>query len=761
VTSVSDPRTFHAEPEPASRSNGRWHPDTAASLSVVIPTRNEADNIGLLLDELEAVLPVESEIIFVDDSTDETPAVIEEERARRDRGITLVHRPARARRGGLAGAVAHGLELATAEWVCVLDADLQHPPGLVPRLIERAEAGGVDVVVASRYCGNGGTEFHRGRSLLSRLCTSTAKILFRRSLRGVTDPMSGFFLVRRSSVPFERLRPRGFKILLEILVRARSLRVAEVPFRFGTRHAGESKASLAEAGHYLWQLSVLRFGGNLGRFLLVGLSGLAINSAAFVLLNDVAHVNYLVAAICSTQFSTAWNFYFVERWVYGHRGLKTGVLSRFWKFAVVNNLSLLLRGPAMVVLVSYLGMDAAVANVIALAAIALLRFGIADTLIWATADTESKSRVYRYLIHDLVSVESDVALRELLPFRVDEPIEEPTIRVRLGRLNRDQSDLVSTLASLVRHIRYDEGLGRLGFAVDISFGKHVDIVAAPMLKHSPHVLYTNVVEPTLRWCFVERGYALAHAACISSGGRATLITAKTDTGKTTTILKTLDAYQAAFLSDDLTLVRADGMVFTYPKPLTISKHTVAAVKGPLLTARERLGLVLQSRVHSRSGRYFGQLIARLGLPAATINTFVQWIIPPPKYGVERLVPGVSLASQAQLDGFVVIERGGLGEQELDHNEAVSILVANSDDAYNFPPYPAIEHFLHSGNGRDLRAIERRLVDMALTGVPARCLRSETMDWWQRIPSLMGLDQRLDSQFGQPGPVVEPAAARVG
>jgi dolichol-phosphate mannosyltransferase len=756
MTSLRDERM--SEPGAEAASNGRWQSETDISLSVVIPTRNEVENIRPLLDELDAVLPEETEIIFVDDSTDETPAAIEFERARRARPITLVHRSARARKDGLAGAVAHGLRLASTKWVCVLDADLQHPPRLVPRMIERAEAGGVDVVVASRYCGNGGTEFHRGRSLLSRLSTNAAKILFQRSLRGVTDPMSGFFIVRRSAVPFERLRPRGFKILLEILVRARNLRVAEVPFRFGTRYAGESKASLAEGVHYLWQLSLLRFGGNLGRFLLVGLSGLAVNSAAFLLLYDLAHLHYLVAAIFSTQFSTAWNFIFVERWVYGHRRLRTGAWSRFWKFAVVNNLSLLLRGPALVVLVSGLGMAPALANLIALAAIALIRFGIADTVIWANAGTERRSRVFRYLIHDLVSVESDVALKELEPFRVDEPLEEPTIRVRLGRLNRDQSDLVTMLAPLTHHIRYDEGLGRLGFAVDFSVGtKHVDIVAAPMLKYSPHVLYTNIVEPTLRWCFVERGYALAHAACISAGGRATLITAKTDTGKTTTILKTLDGYQAAFLSDDLTLVRADGEVFTYPKPLTISRHTAAAVKAPLLSARERLGLVLQSRIHSRAGRRLGQLIARFGLPAATINAIVQWIVPPPKYGVERLVPGVSLASHARLESFVVIERGGLGERELDHGEAVSTLVANSDDAYNFPPYPAIEHFLHSGNGRDLRAVEREIVAAALTGVQSHVLRSETMDWWERIPGLIGLSERREIEFDASEAVADPAA----
>jgi hypothetical protein len=119
---------------------------------------------------------------------------------------------------------------------------------------------------------------------------------------------------------------------------------------------------------------------------------------------------------------------------------------------------------------------------------------------------------------------------------------------------------------------------------------------------------------------------------------------------------------------------------------------------------------------------------------------------------------VSLASHAQLESFVVIERGGLGEQALHHDEAVSVLVGNTDDAYNFPPYPAIEHFLHSGNGRDLRAIERQIVHAALAGIPAHVLRSETMDWWERIPNLIGLNERRESQFDAPPESVAESAA---
>ncbi len=738
------------------------------SVSVVIPTRNEADNIVKLLDELGAVLPGDAEVIFVDDSdTADTQRAIEAECSRRSLRIVVIHRPEGERPGGLSGAVVRGLDASTAPWVCVMDADLQHPPALVPQMLARAQAGGVDVVVASRYCGttpvdsgdDAAEAFGPARHLLSRVSTRAAQLLFPRSLRGVSDPMSGFFLLRRSAAALDRLHPRGFKILLELLVRSRDLRVAEIPFRFGTRNAGESKASATEAVHYLVQLLALRVGGTFGRFLLVGLTGLAVNTLVFLFFTEELHLNYLLAAVLSTQFSTTWNFLLAEHWVFGHRDINGRRGVRFWTFLALNNLSLLLRGPLLYLLVSVAGIHPAVANLLSLVAITLARFAVADTVIWSSPDRRSAQRLYSYRIHDEVTVESPIALRELERFRVRESIGRPTVRVRCGRLSRQQSDLVSVLMSRLRHIRYDEGLGGLGFAIDISCGRYVDIVASPLLRRSPHVLYTNVVEPTLRWAFVKRGYALAHAACISVDGRATLITALTDTGKTTTILKTLDRYPAAFLSDDLTLICPDGRVLSYPKPLTISRHTVAAVQAPLLTHRERLALVFQSRLHSRTGRQFGQLLARMKLPVATINALVQFVVPPPKYHVERLVPGVETASHAQLGNLVVIERGGTGRQDLEHEEAVDFLVSNTDDAYGFPPYPSIEHFLHSGNGRDLRSEERAIIAAALEGVVCLKLRSETMDWWQRIPALAGLGEAPREPHA-PDAVGEPAQSAI-
>lgn len=732
----------------ANGSNG-WlvAGSTERRLSVIVPTRNEAGNIHALLDRLEATLPHGSEVVFVDDSTDETPAVIEAERKCRSLPVVLVHRPEHERGDGLAGAVVRGLQVARAPWACVMDADLQHPPEVIADLLARAHAGDVDLVVASRYRDEGKLNFSRGRALLSRVSTSAARLLFPRSLRSVTDPMSGFFLVRRSRVALDRLRPRGFKILLEILVRTGTLRVAEVPFSFGVRHAGESKASLAEGARYLIQLVALRLDGDLGRFLAVGATGLGVNSGAFVLFADVAHVHYLLAAALATQVSTTWNFLLAERWVFGGRRRRMrSTAARFSTFLVLNNLSLVLRGPALYLLVSLVNLGSALANLLSLLAIFLVRFAVADTVIWAD-EGEDGADLYWYRIHGEVSVESPVRLRELERFRVLEPVDRPTIRVRLGRLSRGQSDLVSTLVGAIAHTRYDEGLGRLGFAVDVAWRETVDVVAAPILRFSPHVLYTNVVEPMLRWCFVARGYALAHCACIAIDGRAHLVTARTDTGKTTTILKLLDRYPLSFLSDDLTLIAPDGRALMYPKPLTVSRHTVASVRTPLLTRRERLALIVQSRVHSRTGRLFAKLIARLKLPAATINTLVQLVIPPPKYDVERLVPGVEVATEARVAGLVVIERGAGEDRRLTPDEAVDVLVANSEDAYGFPPYPALERFLCTRGGRDLHAEERRIIANALASVPASLLRSASLDWWQRVAALVGV--AVDEPVAEP------------
>jgi dolichol-phosphate mannosyltransferase len=744
-----------APPEDSARPPKR-PPRRRPALSVVVPTKNEAGNIARLLAELEAVLPDEPvEVVFVDDSTDETPAAIETEARRCRRHVTLVHRPPGEREGGLGGAVVAGIRASRAPWICVMDGDLQHPPAVIGELVEAARERDLDLVVASRYCKGGeSTALAAGRVAASKAASGAAHLLFPWALRNVSDPMTGFFLVRRDALDLDLLQPRGFKILLEILVRTPGLRVGEVPFSFGTRHAGESKASLREGLTYFGRLATLRLGSGvmrLARFGLVGASGLVVNLLAFLAFAELAGFHYVLAAILATQTSTLWNFLLTERWVFTDRDARHSRGARAVLFFAMNNIALALRVPALVVLVAGLGLNEALANLLTLVGLTLVRFAISDTWIWGEHPA-SPRRVYRYLIHGVVSVESPVRLRELERFRVAQLGRRPTIRVQLGRLTRAQSEMVSSLSFMSRHIRYDEGMGRLGFGIEIAVGKSIEILASPLLRYSPHVLYTNAVEPVLRWTFVKKGYALAHGACIAHDGRAYLVTAATDTGKTTTVLKTLYDYPCEFISDDLTLVGPDGQVLTYPKPLTISRHTVHAVKAPL-RAGERLALCLQSRLHSRSGRQFALMLARTGLPVATINGFVQLLVPPPKYDVTRLVPGVELTREARLAGLVVIERGGVGSTPLETSEAVEILVRNTDDAYGFPPYPFIEQFLNRPRGRDLRDEERRILADALAGVPAVVLRSETMDWCERLAALV-----IDARARVPAiaPVAEPA-----
>jgi dolichol-phosphate mannosyltransferase len=112
------------------------------------------------------------------------------------------------------------------------------------------------------------------------------------------------------------------------------------------------------------------------------------------------------------------------------------------------------------------------------------------------------------------------------------------------------------------------------------------------------------------------------------------------------------------------------------------------------------------------------------------------IVPPPKYHVERLVPGVEVAPEARLKGMVVIQRGGEGAVSLDEAEALETLMRNCEDAYGFPPYAAIEGSLRRRNGADLKDVERGIVASALSGLPAAVIRSETMDWSCRVPGVV-------------------------
>ena len=212
-----------------------------SDITIILPTYNEAQNIGELISRLRLVVP-SAEILVVDDNSPDGTAWIAERR-----GCTTVRR---FNEKGLSSAVIEGLSYATGEKVVVMDADLQHPPESIPELLRSLDH--CDVVIGSRYCNGGKIEGWRmSRRIVSRVANFLAWPLASR----VADRTSGFFALRRCTAPpLHLLGAKGFKILLEILVKGNGVRVEEVPITFKCRAAGESKFKGKQAREYLAQL---------------------------------------------------------------------------------------------------------------------------------------------------------------------------------------------------------------------------------------------------------------------------------------------------------------------------------------------------------------------------------------------------------------------------------------------------------------------------------------------------------------------------
>lgn len=223
---------------------------------LAVPTLNEAGNIERLLKEVQRVLdPLNRlyEIVVVDDgSEDETPQIVQRY-VELDPRIRLL---SRREERGLAGAVLHGWNHSSGDVLGVIDADLQHPPEILPLLLKAIDDGN-DIAVASRYVTKDGVNgWNPVRVAISRASTLATVPLQRKGVR-IKDPMSGFFVVRREAVDGIDFETKGFKLLLEILVRARIRSAREIPFRFGRRHAGKSKANASVAFRYLHLLGKL------------------------------------------------------------------------------------------------------------------------------------------------------------------------------------------------------------------------------------------------------------------------------------------------------------------------------------------------------------------------------------------------------------------------------------------------------------------------------------------------------------------------
>ncbi|MEV8241430.1 MULTISPECIES: glycosyltransferase family 2 protein [Microbacterium] len=361
-------------------------------LSVIVPTFNEGPNVAELVRRTAAALPGRDiEIIFVDDSTDDTPEIIRGVAQNAPVPVRLIHRD--APQGGLGGAVVEGIKAAASDFCVVMDGDLQHPPEVIADLLARAEMGDAEVVVASRYVDGGTSDglANAVRTMVSRASTMLTKAMFPKKLHNCSDPMTGFFLIDRRSLDIEELRPRGFKILLEILAR-KQMRVAEVPFDFAPRFAGESKASFSQGMRFLTQLTMLRF-GRMSAFAVVGGLGAVANLAIMWGLQTFG-VQYLVAAVIASVLTIIANFIALEYLVFADMREESGLMRhRFIKSFTFNGIEAIVRIPVIWLLVNEAHIQSVLAAALTLIAAFIIRFVFHALVVYAPKKAQAAPAV--------------------------------------------------------------------------------------------------------------------------------------------------------------------------------------------------------------------------------------------------------------------------------------------------------------------------------------------------------------------------------
>jgi cellulose synthase/poly-beta-1,6-N-acetylglucosamine synthase-like glycosyltransferase len=379
--------------------------------TVVVPVLNEHANVLPLVKRVrDAVAGRPVEILFVDDSKNEL--TVEAAMLARiiyrshEFDVRVYHRLGNKNWGGLSGAVTDGMAQAKANQIIVMDGDLQHPPETIPAMIAAGHHN--DIVVASRYRKGGSASGLDGgiRHLVSRGSTVLAKTMFPWRLRKVSDPMTGFFLMNRTKIDRSRMRPKGFKILLEVLATHPELRVAEVPLKFAERTAGESHGTLKQGLEFFSQLAGLRLGETIRPFTklpkfvqfgAIGGSVFALGMALLYGMVEILHVSPLFANAVQL-IVTFWLNYVLNKKITWRersinrtaahkflvsRGATTAINYFLFAWLISLHYAFTFYGQTFSFGINYL-----VANIITLIAVMALNYEISDR--WAFAEPKEK-----------------------------------------------------------------------------------------------------------------------------------------------------------------------------------------------------------------------------------------------------------------------------------------------------------------------------------------------------------------------------------
>jgi dolichol-phosphate mannosyltransferase len=345
------------------------------AVSVVIPTFNESQNITKMLESVASSLPegLSAEIIIVDDnSPDGTGDIAKREAERVGNGqihVKVIHRPSKL---GLSSAILAGVQTSSGEIVVVMDGDFSHPPGTIPHMIAELKKEDCEIVIASRYISGGSIMgWPIRRKLMSRGATKIAQYGLG---IGVNDPMSGFFAFKRWIVDDVEFDAIGYKMLLEILVKAKGVRIREIPYTFTNRRTGASKVDANVVYDYLRAVlrlyrygrsssserrTSVRFLSKAGRFYTVGAAGLLVNYGVSALLGFMfPGLWYIYGTVAGIVLSITSNFFLNKIWTFEDRdfGAKR-TAKQFGMFLGFSSLGALIQIAVVYLLVQTYGMD--------------------------------------------------------------------------------------------------------------------------------------------------------------------------------------------------------------------------------------------------------------------------------------------------------------------------------------------------------------------------------------------------------------------
>jgi dolichol-phosphate mannosyltransferase len=367
--------------------------DSSVDVSLILPTYNEGKNIAAVIAQLVPVLDsvpkLQYEIIVVDDDSPDRTWEIALGLTDKFPQLRVIRRQGER---GLSTAVIRGWQIAQGRILAVMDADLQHPPEVIADLCKEMLRG-ADLGIASRHVEGGGvSDWSLARRIISRGAQMIGFILLPEVIGRISDPMSGFFMIRRSSIQDRTLSPLGYKILVEVLGRGKVGWISEVPYTFRERARGSSKLTNRIYLEYFQHLFRLRLYllqvSSFFRFCVVGASGVVVDMSLLFLLSDPKMLGWGLtrSKILAAEAALVNNFIWNDAWTFGdiakHQNTFGQRVKRFLKFNAICSLGILFNVVIINVEFNFFHMNRYLANLIAIGLVTLWNYKTSKEFSW-------------------------------------------------------------------------------------------------------------------------------------------------------------------------------------------------------------------------------------------------------------------------------------------------------------------------------------------------------------------------------------------